>query len=153
MACPSGGVSEDDELRRKNGGSSRTLLSNDYPVKQAMHLLSAKEALLSCALVLSNHFPASLLSPELCWLEYSFGEILDGGFALSLAGALAESSEEGCRGWRNDADLLGSPVGGLCRRDTDSCAGRRRGWGIICCGGIVPGGSGMVVIKLRWLTC
>lgn len=50
--------------------------------------LSAKEALLCLALlfVVSNHLPASLLSPELFLFDKSLGERLDGGLALSLAG-------------------------------------------------------------------
>lgn len=68
---PSGGVSPEEELRRKKGASS------------------AKGALLCTTLLfeLSNHLPASLLSPELYLLYGAFGETLEGGFTLSLAGA------------------------------------------------------------------
>jgi len=66
----SGGVSDEDEFRRKKGGS-----------------LSTKEGLpwLAVLFVFSNHCPASLLSPELVLLVRSCGETLDGGLALSLA--------------------------------------------------------------------
>jgi hypothetical protein len=46
--------------------------------------------LCTALLVLSNHFPASLLSPELCLLAWALGDTLEGGFALSLAPALGE---------------------------------------------------------------
>jgi hypothetical protein len=51
------------------------------------HILSVNDALLWCALalVVSNHLPASLLSPELLLLDSSFGDTL-GGLAVSLAG-------------------------------------------------------------------
>jgi len=76
-------VSPEEELRKKNGVS-----------------LSAKEALLCKALLLelSNHLPASLLSPELYLFGLIFGETLEGGFTLSLAAALRELGE-GDAGW------------------------------------------------------
>lgn len=46
-------------------------------------------------LVVSNHLPASLLSPELYLFERSFGETL-GGLALSLA----RFGELSVVGWR-----------------------------------------------------
>lgn len=74
--------------------------------------------------MVSNHFPASLLSPELFLFEKSLGERLDGGFALSLAG-LGELREVDRRvGLPFKADVA---AGGLCRRETDLCAGGRRG--------------------------
>jgi hypothetical protein len=61
------------------------------------HSLSANELLCwALLLAVSNHLPASLLSPELFLLERSFGEVMDGGFALSLAG-LGELSAVGWR--------------------------------------------------------
>lgn len=45
----------------------------------------------------SNHFPASLLSPELSLFDWTFVEALEGGFALSLAGALGELND--VSGW------------------------------------------------------
>jgi hypothetical protein len=55
-------------------------------------LSTVKDALLWTALLLvfSNHLPASLLSPELCLFVVKFADTVDGGFALSLAGAVGE---------------------------------------------------------------
>lgn len=120
---------------------------------RVMHILSAKDALLFCALVLSNHLPASLLSPELYLFDCNFGEVLEGGLAWSLAGGLGESSEVDC-GWWDEAALDCLPPGELCRRDTDWCAGGRREWGTFCCGGgIVPGGSCIIRRKLQSSSC
>lgn len=100
-----------------------------------------KDALLwwALALAVSNHLPASLLSPELCVLERSFGDRL-GGLALSLA-ACRELSVR----WRSVGCFArGRDVEGLCRSETDSCAGGRRGWLLVQIPGRVPGGSLMV---------
>jgi hypothetical protein len=78
---------------------------------------------LAVLLVFSNHCPASLLSPELFLLERNCGDALDGGLALSLA-RVCELIAVGCPfTWRLDPD-----AGGLCRRETDLCAGGRRRW-------------------------
>jgi hypothetical protein len=53
---------------------------------------------LALLLVLSNHLPASLLSPELCLLTSAgsaLKDTVDGGLALSLAGAVMELSDVG----------------------------------------------------------
>lgn len=53
---------------------------------------------LALLLVLSNHFPASLLSPELCLLTSvasAFKDTVEGGLALSLAGAVMELCDVG----------------------------------------------------------
>lgn len=91
------------------------------------HSLSANEALLCWHLLLaaSNQFPASLLSPELFLLASSLGDTLKGELALLLAGS------DGCSavGSRPGRRLEAVPdAGGLCRRETDLCAGGRRGW-------------------------
>lgn len=88
--------------------------------------------------MVSNHLPASLLSPELHLFDRSLGDIL-GGFALSLAG-FGELSDV-C--WRSASGLaLTRETGGLCRNDTDLCAGWRRDRiRSVVAGGIVPGGS------------
>lgn len=111
--------------------------------------LSTNEELFCCALLLvvSNHFPASLLSPELCLFERSFGDAL-GGLALSLAGF----GELNVVGWRSSAtlDSRRPTAGGLCRRETDRCAGGRRGCWRTEADGIVPGGSFMSGIDAPW---
>jgi hypothetical protein len=115
----SGGVSDEDEFWRKKGGSLST--NDDLPW-------------LAVLLVFSNHWPASLLSPELVLLESSCGETLDGGLALSLArfGELCVVVE--ALAFRLDE------AGGLWRRDTDWWAGGRRGWDRAAAG-MVPGRS------------
>ena len=89
---------------------------------------------LAVLLVFSNHWPASLLSPELVLLESSCGETLDGGLALSLArfGELCVVVE--ALAFRLDE------AGGLWRRETDWWAGGRRGWDRAAAG-MVPGRS------------
>lgn len=89
-------------------------------------LSTVKDALLWTALLLvfSNHLPASLLSPELCLVVVRFADTVDGGFALSLAGALGELNVVG---WGSNLRFGGRSVGGLWRRETDLCAGGRRG--------------------------
>lgn len=98
--------------------------------------LSTNEDLpwLAVLLVFSNHWPASLLSPELVLLESSCGETLDGGLALSLArlGELCVVVE--ALTFRFDE------AGGLWRRETDWWAGGRRGWDCAAAG-MVPGRS------------
>ena len=123
----SGGVgSEEDELWSRKGGS-----------------LSAKEASWAVSLlVLSNQPAASLLSPELWLCRCRRGETLEGGLALSLAGALGEVLSvvdwrpgparwdwDWDRDWDRDWDWDWDwdLAGGLCRSETDSCAGGRRG--------------------------
>jgi len=90
-------------------------------------------------LVFSNHWPASLLSPELVLLESSWGETLEGGLALSLASVGDVSAVGTFLGSRLEGWGLG---GGLWRRETDRWAGGRRGWERAAMG-IVPGRSFM----------
>ena len=69
--------------------------------------------------------------------------MLEGGLALSLAGAVGEvlsvvdwrptTLEAACR----------SLADGLCRSETDLCAGRRRGCCAVAVPGMVPGRSFM----------
>lgn len=82
------------------------------------YLLSVNEALLCLALLLvvSNHLPASLLSPELFLFDNSLGETLDGGFALSLAVLGELSAVDWC--W-TCGFVLALDGGGLCRRETE----------------------------------
>jgi hypothetical protein len=83
--------------------------------------LSMKEDVfwLAVLFVFSNHCPPSLLSPELL-LERNSGDALDGGLGLSLT-RVRELSAAGCSfTWCLDLD-----AGGLCRRETDLCAGGR----------------------------
>jgi hypothetical protein len=93
---------------------------------------------LALLFVFSNHWPASLLSPELFLSEVSCGDTLDGGLALSLA-SVGELRLVVCSlgGMADEED------GGLCRRETDLWAGGRRGW-VLTPFGMVPGGSFMM---------
>jgi hypothetical protein len=102
-------------------------------------LLSTKLDLLCLALlfVFSNHWPASLLSPELFLFERSCGDTLEGGLALSLA-RVGELWLVVCSLGRVTVAL----GGGLCRSETDLWAGGRRGW-LLTVFGMVPGGSSM----------
>jgi hypothetical protein len=69
-------------------------------------------------------------------LESSFGDTL-GGLALSLAGWRELSVVR----WRSiECFARVRDAVGLCRSETDSCAGGRRGWRLV----EVPGGSVMV---------
>jgi hypothetical protein len=89
-------------------------------------------------LVFSNHWLASLLSPELVLLERSRGDRLEGGLALSLARVGELCAVEAFWGWLFEAD-----GGGLWRRETDRWAGGRRGWDCAAVG-VVPGRSVMM---------
>lgn len=104
------------------------------------NLLSTKLDLLCLALlfVFSNHWPASLLSPELFLCEVNCGDTLEGGLALSLA-RVGELRLIVCSLGRG-AVAVG---GGLCRSETDLWAGGRRGW-LLTVLGIVPGRASMV---------
>jgi len=97
--------------------------ARDY---QGEDLLSTTVSSLCVAvlLVFSNHFPASLVSPELC-LSGILGDTLEGGFALSLAVPAIEPVEAECA--MCPLGFWNRGLEGPCRRDTDLWAGGRRG--------------------------
>lgn len=95
---------------------------------ERLNLLSSKVVLRFAVILLlelSNHLPASLLSPELCLvLLLGCDEYDDGGFALSLFGMVfgddVASAGFLCRG------MVG--IEGAWSKDTDLCAGGLLGW-------------------------
>lgn len=89
--------------------------------KWGVYELSTSAVLFCCAALfaLSNHWPASLLSPELCLLRTRGGDALEGGLALSESDVRVLAS--GPR-----VDLVGTEADEAWRRVTDLCAGARR---------------------------
>jgi hypothetical protein len=82
--------------------------------------------LLAVLFVVSNHLPASLLSPELYLLERRLGEVVEGGFALSLAG---EGGDVNAVDWRSmpSVESFWEMDDVLWRSETERHAGGRRG--------------------------